>query len=152
MTDKNLMTDNHLCVCGHQQTNHASPESGDTRCLAVEHPADLIAIFDDGRDHDELAYCACLRFTPTRNPRVLNTRTDSVPAHATYVGRPRQWGNPYLIGRHGTRDQVIERYRQHLYASGLIEHVDELAGHDLVCWCAPAACHADVLLELANPR
>jgi hypothetical protein len=52
-----------------------------------EHPADLIAIFDDGRDHDGLAYCACLRFTPTRNPRVLNKRTDSVPAHATYVGR-----------------------------------------------------------------
>lgn len=28
----------------------------------------------------------------------------------------------------------------------------ELAGHDLVCWCEPEiACHADVLLELANP-
>lgn len=28
----------------------------------------------------------------------------------------------------------------------------ELAGRDLVCWCAPdQPCHADVLLELANP-
>jgi hypothetical protein len=26
----------------------------------------------------------------------------------------------------------------------------ELRGKDLVCWCAPDACHADVLLELAN--
>ncbi|WP_019732123.1 DUF4326 domain-containing protein [Mycobacterium avium] len=29
--------------------------------------------------------------------------------------------------------------------------VDELAGHDLACWCPPdQPCHADVLLELAN--
>lgn len=27
-----------------------------------------------------------------------------------------------------------------------------LKGHDLACWCKPGeACHADVLLELANP-
>lgn len=26
----------------------------------------------------------------------------------------------------------------------------ELKGKDLVCWCAPLPCHADVLLELAN--
>ncbi|GAG87489.1 unnamed protein product, partial [marine sediment metagenome] len=32
-------------------------------------------------------------------------------------------------------------------------HLDptELKGKDLVCWCAPLPCHADVLLELANP-
>lgn len=29
----------------------------------------------------------------------------------------------------------------------------ELAGHDLACWCPIGQpCHADVLLELANPR
>jgi len=26
----------------------------------------------------------------------------------------------------------------------------ELRGQDLVCWCAPEACHGDILLELAN--
>jgi hypothetical protein len=26
----------------------------------------------------------------------------------------------------------------------------ELRGLDLVCWCAPEACHGDVLLEIAN--
>ena len=26
----------------------------------------------------------------------------------------------------------------------------ELRGRNLVCFCAPAACHGDVLLELAN--
>jgi hypothetical protein len=26
----------------------------------------------------------------------------------------------------------------------------DLAGKHLICWCAPAACHADVLREIAN--
>ena len=69
-----------------------------------------------------------------------------------YVGRPTKWGNPYVIGRDGSRAQVIERYRAHLHHSGLINQIDELTGKDLVCWCAPAACHADMLLELANPH
>ena len=51
-----------LCRCGHRASNHAPAESGDTRCLAVEHRDDLIQAFDDGRD-DDSAYCACLRFT-----------------------------------------------------------------------------------------
>jgi hypothetical protein len=25
-----------------------------------------------------------------------------------------------------------------------------LVGNDLVCWCAPALCHGDVLVELAE--
>lgn len=32
------------------------------------------------------------------------------------------------------------------------EHVGDLAGRDLACWCRPdEPCHADVLLEWANP-
>ncbi|HWJ50186.1 MAG TPA: hypothetical protein VNR42_04140 [Solirubrobacteraceae bacterium] len=39
-----------LCVCGHRASNHATPDSGDTRCLAVEAREDLLSVFDDGRD------------------------------------------------------------------------------------------------------
>jgi hypothetical protein len=31
-----------------------------------------------------------------------------------------------------------------------MDQVHELRGLDLVCWCAPKACHGDVLLKLAN--
>ena len=54
-----------LCECGHRASSHAHPDSGDTRCLAVEAREDLIAVFDDGRDGD-YGYCACLRFTEAR--------------------------------------------------------------------------------------
>ena len=31
-----------------------------------------------------------------------------------------------------------------------VDALGELRGKDLVCWCAPLPCHADVLLELAE--
>jgi len=90
-------------------------------------------------------------------PRVLNKRTDTIPPDAVYVGRPSKWGNPYIIGRDGTRKEVIKKYRlylNHLIDAGFILtfNVDELRGKDLVCWCSPLPCHADILLELANGK
>lgn len=70
---------------------------------------------------------------------------------AIYVGRPTKWGNPFIIGTDGTRDEVIQMYRDRLMVCPpLLELLPLLRGSDLVCWCAPQPCHADVLLELAN--
>ena len=80
--------------------------------------------------------------------KVWNKREKGIPANAVYVGRPTKWGNRYVIGRDGTRDEVIKKYEQWLAKSGL--DVTELRGKDLVCWCKPQACHADVLMKLAN--
>ncbi len=82
-------------------------------------------------------------------PTVLNRRTTyNRGTNCVYVGRPSKWGNPFTIGRDGTRDEVVEKYRAWLPMSGLDPR--ELRGKDLVCWCAPERCHADVLLEKAN--
>lgn len=86
-------------------------------------------------------------------PKVLNARVDGQLSDSTrrYVGRPSQWGNPFVIGRDGTREQVIEKYRAWISGQpALLRDLPELSGKDLICWCAPLACHADVLLELAN--
>jgi hypothetical protein len=82
-------------------------------------------------------------------PRVLNKK-HGVPPSAVYVGRPSKWGNPFVIGKDGTRAEVIAKYEEWLHDSGLINQIGELAGRDLVCWCAPEPCHGDVLLKLAN--
>jgi Domain of unknown function (DUF4326) len=45
--------------------------------------------------------------------KVLNARRvgrRSAPDRV-YVGRPSKWGNPFVIGRDGTRDEVIAKYR-----------------------------------------
>lgn len=84
-------------------------------------------------------------------PRVLNKRNDSIPKGAVFVGRPSKWGNPFKIGRDGTREQVIAKYREWLMANEeLLNCLSELKGRDLYCFCSPLPCHADVLLELAN--
>lgn len=84
-------------------------------------------------------------------PRVCNKRVEQ-PRDSIYIGRPSKWGNPYAMGPHSTREQVIQLYRELLLANPhLLEVIRrELAGKDLVCWCAPAACHGDVLLRVAN--
>lgn len=85
-------------------------------------------------------------------PRVLSKRLHSIPAEAVYVGRPSKFGNPFVIGRDGDRSSVIQKYRAWICSRpDLIDAAKvELAGKDLVCFCAPLPCHADVLLEIAN--
>lgn len=84
--------------------------------------------------------------------KVLNNRVSGIPHGPVYVGRPSQWGNPFVIGPDGSRADVIAKYRAHLLGSpALMAALPELRGKDLVCWCAPCACHGDVLIiELAN--
>lgn len=85
---------------------------------------------------------------PSPVPRVVNTR---VAACQVYVGRGSKWGNPFRIGRHGTRAQVIAQYRAWLVRQpALMAALGELRGKVLGCYCAPQACHGDVLLQLAN--
>jgi hypothetical protein len=69
-----------------------------------------------------------------------------------YVGRPSKWGNPFFIGRDGTREEVIAKYRAYLDKNVVLkaQAQRELKGKMLGCWCAPRACHADVLAEVAN--
>lgn len=66
-----------------------------------------------------------------------------------YIGRPSKWGNPFVIGRDGTRAQVIEHYRA-LMRGHEVEIRQELRGKILGCYCAPLPCHGDVLAEIAN--
>lgn len=68
-----------------------------------------------------------------------------------YIGRPSKWGNPYIIGVDGDRQEVIDKYREYiLNDKELLESLFELRGKILGCWCAPLACHGDVLIELAE--
>lgn len=98
-----------------------------------------------------------------------------MPDGAVFVGRPTRWGNRWKVG-----DDVYVRWYLNaseqaersveitaelavaLYRSLVTVDADfireSLAGRDLACWCPleddrgnRVPCHADVLLELANP-
>lgn len=85
-------------------------------------------------------------------PQVYNKKHGVCPKDAVYVGRPTDFGNPFTIGKDGNRNSVITKYEYWLSSQPeLIDRAKrELRGKDLVCWCAPARCHADVLLKIAN--
>ena len=91
---------------------------------------------------------------------VVNLRTDS---YDVYIGRPMKsirgskdslWGNAFVIGLDGTREEVIAKYCAWLRfpeRAGLVQQAREkLKDKILGCWCKPEACHGDVLAAIAN--
>lgn len=89
---------------------------------------------------------------------------------AVIVARPSKWGSPFRVGDylcpsdHGvftarlivTQGFAVAAFREMLAQPDRDYPSDEeiraeLRGRDLACWCPlDAACHGDVLLEIAN--
>ena len=68
-----------------------------------------------------------------------------------YIGRPSKWGNPFVIGKDGTREEVVEKYHNYILSKPeLLKDLHELKGKTLGCWCSPKLCHGDILIELAK--
>lgn len=91
----------------------------------------------------------------TRAPHVKNCRSlfyFEEPDKDVFVGRPSKYGNPFVIGVDGSRSQVIRKYRDWFFSNHALmkEARQELEGKNLVCYCAPEDCHADILLEFVN--
>ncbi len=79
---------------------------------------------------------------------------DAGAAAAVRIDRRTRWGNPYVIGRDGTRADVIALYRANLWRrirAGELTLTDlaALHGKTLACWCAPKPCHGHVLERAA---
>ena len=65
-----------------------------------------------------------------------------------YIGRPSKWGNPFEIGKDGTRAEVIRKFAVYLsHNKELLKDLHELKGKRLGCWCYPEMCHGDVLVQ-----
>ena len=92
-------------------------------------------------------------------PRVKHVNDLKEPDDV-YVGRPTKWGNPFThlpsestraIYQVETREQAVEAYENWIIShENLLNDLQELKGKNLVCWCHPKRCHAEVLLRLAN--
>ncbi len=73
-----------------------------------------------------------------------------------YIGRPSPLGNPFKIGAHGSRAQVIQRYRQWLPKKEIdsaavraeLKHIlyhAKRGNVELACHCKPFDCHGDII-------
>jgi len=85
--------------------------------------------------------------------------------HYVRVDRTTVLGNPFVIGRDGTRVEVIAKYRTWLpdayrddAPKGVRLMIDQLVDHELhsecptvlLCWCHPQPCHASVIQEFVE--
>lgn len=95
-----------------------------------------------------------------------------MPEGAIYVGRPSKWGNPFTylsVPNVQFPTVALRREEAKRWFAGwldgdisppwmdedrresLLDSLEQLRGHDLVCWCPlDQPCHADVLIEMAN--
>jgi hypothetical protein len=86
------------------------------------------------------------------------------------VSRPGKLGNPFIVGKHGTRAECVDMH-QKLLAGYLCLSVDEecidaqrahhafvnenrerYRGMNVACWCRGKPCHGDTLLEVFNRK
>ena len=92
--------------------------------------------------------------------KIINIKSGA--KYDIYIGRANlyynlpesKWANKYVIGKDGTREECIEKYKNDLLNNPkLLEDLHEIDGQILGCYCAPDfACHGNVLIELREKQ
>jgi len=92
-----------------------------------------------------------------------------MPPNTVKVDRTTPWGNPYRADLHCDQQHAVDCHTYILtqgrpartapdpvndpgvYLAYVREHIGELRGKNLACWCSlDTPCHAERLLQLAN--
>ena len=85
-----------------------------------------------------------------------------MPPNTVVVSRPSKWGNPFKVTPERSQILAVGAFQTWLTIEGvtagiperkewMLKNLNALRGKNLACWCKPGqACHADVLLRLAN--
>jgi hypothetical protein len=87
-----------------------------------------------------------------------------LPPNTVVVSRPSKWGNPFKVTPERSQILAVGAFQTWLTVEGvtagiadrkqwMLDNLPTLRGKNLACWCKPGtACHADVLLRLANDK
>ena len=81
-----------------------------------------------------------------------------LPPNTVVVSRPSKWGNPYRVGDRDIDGSIFTQGKAVIAFAAMMAaqpyaDLSELRGKNLACWCKlEDACHADVLLAIANKK
>lgn len=89
---------------------------------------------------------------------VVNINSSS---YDIYIGRSRKgegfnkWCNPFVIGRDGNREEVINKYKKYLemqikIGNITISELISLNNKKLGCFCFPLKCHGNIICEYVD--
>lgn len=107
---------------------------------------------DGGESGDSLRAAA----GPSISGRVVHCKREPYDVYIGRTGRRNgAFGNPFVMRSEDERQEVIEKFENYARAQIMFDpayhaNVKALYGKVLGCWCAPKACHGDVLLKLAG--
>ena len=76
--------------------------------------------------------------------RVWNKNTERYPPGVVNIMRPGPYGNPFVVGRDGDRDEVCDRFEREILPT---LDVEPLRGRDLLCCCHPKRCHGHSIID-----
>lgn len=90
--------------------------------------------------------------------KIVNRRTLE---YTHYIGRGSIFGNPFMIGRDGNREEVIKKYgkwiQKQIYKPGyhtsgylpIGQAIYDLPENAVLgCFCAPLACHGNIIIKI----
>lgn len=93
--------------------------------------------------------------------KVVNKRTHTPQPNDYYIGRPSPLGNPFShmdlahTIKCSSRQEAVDKYEQWLRQEiakpqSIVRAALKAIPKDanLVCWCAPLACHGDVIKKI----
>jgi len=88
---------------------------------------------------------------------VVNLRHDEFDVYIGRggYGRKGYFGNPFIVGRDGDREEVLKKYKMYFYFMVRTDHefkkrLLKLKGKRLGCFCKPEACHGDIIAKWVN--
>ena len=79
--------------------------------------------------------------------KVVNLRKEK---YTVYIGRGSGFGNPFIIGKSGTREKVIKKYEKWVRESSILLQQISILPKDAIlgCYCKPKACHGDIIIKI----
>lgn len=92
--------------------------------------------------------------------KVVNCMKDS---YDILIDRTTMWGNPFRIGRDGSRSDVIKAFELWLRRIDyrnfkqkelqlILDNINKLNHKTLGCWCKPKSCHGDIYADIIEER
>lgn len=106
--------------------------------------------------------------TKPRRIQLRRAKGWRMPPNTVVVSRPSKWGNPFIVGKHGTAEECVRLFTlmcgglicltggpepevQQAYIAMAKRDIHELRGKNVGCWCREGKpCHGDPLMRIAR--